>query len=131
MGNNNSLMKHNKNVNILLKNNDDIQNLKKELETIKLSLIKQEEMIIDLLQKKDNKNKKDYNNIHTFYLEGLEDALILFFSKHKPKIIPKIEKMLEKYKGKEKYLLKEIERKYGEKVDWEPKINYENMIFIK
>lgn len=129
MGNNNGIMEYN-NMDILLKTNDDIKHIKKELENVKFSLIKQEEIIIDLLQQKDNKNKKDYNNIHGFYLEGLKDTLILYFSKHKPKIVPKIGNMLEKYKGKEIFLLQEIERKYGEKVDWEPKINYGSMIFI-
>ena len=115
---------------ILLQELNDIKYLKTEIDNLKLKVSRQEKMIINLVEKKKDKNKEDYNNIYHFYNEGLEEALIEYFSIHKPKLVTRVNNIMEKYKGKEKTLLKDLKDKYGKELNWEPKIHFNNMIFI-
>jgi hypothetical protein len=115
---------------ILLQNLNDIKYLKTEIDNLKLIVSRQEKMIINLVEQKKDKNKEDYNNIYHFYNEGLEEALTEYFSIHKPKLVPRVNNIMEKYKGKEKTLLKDLKDKYGKELNWEPKIHFNNMIFI-
>ena len=91
--------------------------LKKEINNLKIIILKQNKYEIS-----ENKCCQEYCD--KYYDENkkeLKTSLEMFFKKHKPKYVNRVERIMEKFQGREKDLLFLIKHKFGEELDWKKK----------
>jgi hypothetical protein len=92
--------------------------LKKEINNLKIIILKQNKYEIS-----ENKCCQECCDRYYYYenKKELKKSLEIFFKKHKPKYVNRVERIMDKFQGREKDLLFLIKQKFGEELDWKKK----------